>query len=99
MKYVVQSLKLICMVMLCVCFILSCRKTENESGQTPVISGSSATADSISDHLQFFNATKKQGTIPKGPSGSSLKISFEDTLYLLQQIKMPIKFLHKGTTQ
>ena len=52
-------------------------------------------ADSISNHLQFYEATKIQGTIPNGPAGSSLKISFEDTLYLTNELKVPIKFLHE----
>src|SRR4030095_2758884 len=36
---------------------------------------------------------------PAGTQASSLKISFEDTLYLMDQVKMPVKFLHKDTTQ
>lgn len=31
--------------------------------------------------------------------GSSLKISFKDTLYLLDEVKRPIKFLHEDTTK
>lgn len=56
-------------------------------------------ADTISDHLRFFRATKVQGAIPKGPSGSSLKVSFEDTLYLVDELSAPIKFLHEDPSE
>ena len=78
--------------------ISSCRKSGGDGG-TVVPPGGSPDADSLSDHLQFLKATKKQGSIPKGPSGSSLKISLEDTLYLVDQVVLPIKFQHLDTTQ
>lgn len=56
-------------------------------------------ADSISNRLVFINASKKQGSMPMGPSGSSLKISVKDTLYLMDEIKVPIRFLHMDTTK
>jgi len=56
-------------------------------------------ADSLSDRLQFTGAIKKTGTIPKGPAGSGLKISFGDTLFLVDRVKIPIKFLHTDTTK
>lgn len=59
----------------------------------------SATADSLSNILQFNDASKIEGQIPGGASGSSLKISFEDTLFLVDQVKLPIKFLHTDTTE
>lgn len=61
--------------------------------------GGSAAIDTISNRLQFFNASKKQGVIPKGPAGSSLKISFKDTLYLFDEVKRSVKFLHMDTTK
>jgi len=98
MKHVAKSLKFICMVIVCSGVISSCHKVETV--QVPVNTGSSSPgADSLSGHLQFINAKKIQGAIPAGTQASSLKISFEDTLYLIDEVKMPIKFLHKDTTQ
>jgi hypothetical protein len=101
MKFTALLPKFFCMAILCACFILSCKKNDNggTGNPPPGNPGSSANADSLSDHLQFFGATKKQGAIPKGPTGSSLKISFKDTLFLVDQVKMPIKFQHLDTTQ
>ena len=59
----------------------------------------SINADTISNHLQFYNATQIQGTLPAGPAGSSLKISFEDTLHVMDEFKRPIKFLHEDPTE
>ena len=98
MKFSLVLFKKFLSLTICFSFLLSCRKT-NDNGGNGNPSGSSPTADSLSDRLQFFNATKIKGTIPKGLSGSSLKISFEDTLYLVDQVKLPIKFLHLDTTQ
>lgn len=82
-------------------YMTSCRKHNANTGGT-VNTGDtalSALADTISNHLLFFNATKKRGTVPNGPANSSLKISFKDTLYLVDEIKRPIKFLHKDITK
>lgn len=81
----------------CVTLLFSCHK--KGTSPDPTNPQTSPSADSLSDRLQFISATKNQGPIPKAPSGSSLKISFEDTLFLVDQIKMPIKFLHMDTTQ
>ena len=56
-------------------------------------------ADEIADHLLFPNATKINGPAPKGPTGSSLKISIEDTLSLVDKFQIPVNFLHEDTTQ
>src|SRR6266404_3292886 len=90
------------MIMLSAALVLSCKK--NGSTQDGGNNGNgnntgSANADSISGHLQFFSAQKIQGAVPKGSAGSALKISFKDTLYLLDQVKLPVKFLHIDTTQ
>src|SRR5882672_536309 len=61
--------------------------------------GGAANADSVSNHLQFLSVNKIHGQIPQGPTGGSMKISFKDTLYLVDQVKIPIKFLHLDTTQ
>jgi len=98
MKSSVLLLKIFCMALLFACSISSCKKN-NPGGGAPVNPGGSANADTLSDHLQFFDAAKIQGTIPKGPSTNSLKISFKDTLYLMDQVKRPMKFLHTDTTQ
>ncbi|MFI5157123.1 MAG: hypothetical protein ACHQEM_13110, partial [Chitinophagales bacterium] len=50
-------------------------------------------------HLQFFGAQRIPGTSPKGPAGSSMQISFKDTLILMDQLAIPVKFLHKDTTK
>lgn len=101
MKHVAQLLKPACVAMLCMGIILSCRKTDTGMNPgNPNPPGDSVTnADSLSDRLRFFEATKKQGAIPKGPGGSSLKISFEDTLYLTDEVKLPVKFQHLDTAQ
>jgi hypothetical protein len=93
-------LKFSCLTILSGALMTHCRKTaattENPGGPT----GSSAlNADSIANRLRFFNAEKKQGPVPAGPSASSLKISFKDTLYLVDDLKRPIKFQHADTTQ
>jgi hypothetical protein len=98
MKSPILFLKFFCVAMLSACFILSCKKTDT-SATPPVNPGVLVNADSLSDRLQFFGAVKKQGKIPAGPAGSSLKISFKDTLYLMDQVKRPIKFLHIDTTK
>ena len=106
MKRTVQLLKVACIVLLCSGLLPACSKNE----ETPTEPGNpnptditqpagAAHADTIAGHLQFFNAVKRSGTAPKGPSGSSLKISFRDTLYLTDELKRPIKFLHADTTQ
>ena len=83
--------------------LASCRKNpappSDPGNPGPVSPGKSLHIDSISDHFRFTNATKKQGAIPKGGGGTDLKISFEDTLYLTDQVKRPIKFLHMDTTK
>jgi hypothetical protein len=101
MKSTFRLLKFSCIVVLCGGLMHTCRKNDNPppDDPPPLIKVDSLKADTISNHLQFINAIKKQGAIPKGPAGSSLKISFEDTLYLNDQIKGPIKFLHEDTTQ
>lgn len=108
MKHTTQLFKAICIIMLCGGLMFACRKTDTtpeEPGNPnlPDTTGSKdpviVTADTIAAHLQFFGAVKKPGAIPKGPTGSSLKISFEDTLYLMDELKKPFKFLHKDSLQ
>jgi hypothetical protein len=102
MKLSVLLFKFFCVTILYVCVIVSCKKSDDVGGPVnppPVNPGSSVKADSLSDRLQFLKATKKQGAIPKGPAGSSLKISFKDTLYLVDQVMLPIKFEHLDTTK
>lgn len=108
MKRTVQFLKLACFILFCGGLMLTCRKNDatpeepgNPTTPNPLGTGDSAiaTADTIANHLLFFNAVKKMGVAPKGPAGSSLKISFKDTLYLMDELKRPIKFLHEDTTQ
>lgn len=101
MKSLKQCFNFFIISLLCGVFYISC--TSDEPGAAPDPKDSvgtfSTNADTISNHLQFFNATKIQGTIPGGPAGSSLKISFEDTLYLTGELKVPVKFLHEDITE
>ncbi len=101
MKHINQFLKFSCIVIFCGGLMLTCRKNDNPppDDPPPVIKVDSINADTIANHLQFKNAKKINGTIPKGPAGSSLKISFEDTLYLVDKWKLPIEFLHVDTTK
>jgi hypothetical protein len=101
MKLSVLLFKKICTAILYVSVISSCKKNEKGGivNPPPVNPGTSANADSLSNRLQFFGATKKQGNIPQGPATNFLKISFKDTLYLMDQVKRPIKFLHTDTTK
>jgi hypothetical protein len=96
MKHTKQFLKIFLPV-ICAGILVSCHKTGGTGG--PGNPQTSASADSISNHLLFENAVKKQGTIAQAPSNSSLKISFEDTLFLVDQVKLPVKFLHADTSQ
>ena len=102
MKLSVQLFNFFCVTIFCTLLAASCRKSGTDAPPVipPVINpGGSVNADSISNHLQFQNAVKKTGAIPKGPAGSSLKISLKDTLYLVDKWKLPIKFLHEDTTK
>lgn len=87
----------------CVILLFSCQKKETTptpaNPTNPTSPQTSVSLDSLSDRLQFIGATKKTGSIPQGPSGSGLKISLGDTLFLVDQIKIPIKFLHMDTTK
>jgi hypothetical protein len=76
----------------------ACEKTDPAPDDL-IQGGSSANADTIANHLLFSNATKITGIIPKGPAGSSLKISIEDTLSLVDKFRVPVKFLHEDTTK
>ncbi len=95
--YVFKGLTIL---LFCVVVIGSCRKKNSD----PVPPGNpgnpaNATVDFVSNRLQFLKSSKKQGIIPKGPTGSLLKISFKDTLFLFDEIKRSIKFLHMDTTK
>ena len=103
MKTFIQVLKFSCLVMLCSVFILACKKGEpdaNPGPGTPTDTTTVEDVNNVSDHLQFLGSTKKQGKIPAAPAGgSSLKISIKDTLYLVEGMKIPVKFLHQDTTK
>lgn len=96
MKCAVQLAKFSLLVMICG-FMFSCQKDDPPPPEPEDPKGGLTNADTISNHLLFSNATKITGTIPKGPSASSLKISFKDTLYLVDKWKIPVKFLHVDT--
>jgi hypothetical protein len=96
MKSAVQLVKFICVVMFCIASMVSCEKDPDVPD--PNDPGDSTNVDTISNHLQFFEDTKIPGAIPTGPAVSSLFISVEDTIYLVDQVKRSIKFLHVGAT-
>lgn len=91
-------LRLTCILLFLSGMMYACKKPVSMP-EEPTPNGHSVTADTISNHLRFVNAVKKQGAIPKGPATSSLKISFQDTLYLVDKWKIPVKFLHEDTTK
>jgi hypothetical protein len=101
MNDLVKFRKLIFLTILFASIVFSCRKQDEGGGpkEPSVKNPNSVNADTIASHLQFKNATKITGVIPKGPVGSSLKISFKDTLYLVDKWKIPVKFLHEDTTK
>lgn len=78
----------------------SCKKADtnddnNNNNNPPTQPGGNiADAETFSGRLQFLGATKKSGNAPKGPSGSNMRTSLRDTLYLFDEVKWPIKFLH-----
>src|SRR5215471_9582170 len=80
----------------------SCHKTDNpdDSGNKGNGGGGkSVSPDSLSNHLQFFSATRITGISPTAPANGSIKISFEDTLVLVGQVNLPVRFLQPDTTQ
>jgi hypothetical protein len=105
MKMIMQFLKFSTMTLLCG-MLLACGSDEPEANPEPepetLGTPDPATVeglDSLSDHFKFFGFTKKEGKIPAGPAGNSaLKISFKDTLYLMDVASIPIEFLHDAET-
>ena len=91
------------LIILAAALWFSCKKISDQENPTPPNGNDTAkvaaNADTISNHLRFRNAKKITGTIPKGPSGSSLKISIQDTLYLVDKYQVPVNFLHEDTTK
>lgn len=82
--------------------LFSCKKNSGTDPLRPDPPGdtkNSFLADTIANRLILMHATKLTGKLPNGPSGSSLKISIKDTLYLSGEIKIPIKFLQQDTTK
>jgi hypothetical protein len=100
MKHVTKFPRLIFLILLLTGILFSCRKAENDNpGLPPDDDSGLVNADTIANHLLFANAIKNSGSMPKGPAGSTLKISVDDTLYLADDWKLPINFLHEDTTK
>jgi hypothetical protein len=98
MKCAIHAVKFSCLVML-FGLVFSCDKNDLPPEEPIDPNGNAKNADTISNHIMLDNAIKKQGSIPQGPAGSSLKISFKDTLYLVDEYKLPIKFLHEDISE
>lgn len=98
MKNIVIILKLAFLAIMCAGFLIAC-KSDDSQPIDPAPSGAVISADTISNHLRFLTAEKIAGDIPKGPSGSSLQISLKDTLYLLDEVLVPIKFRHEDVSE
>ena len=100
MKTTANVMRIIFAIALSGLFIFSCKKSDTTPpNNNPGNTGSTGNIDSVSNRLQFLNAQKIHGTSPKGPAGSSVKISFRDTLYLVDEVKIPIQFLQKDSTK
>jgi hypothetical protein len=100
MKMITQFLKFSGMMLFWGMLLLTCTD-EPEANPEPKLSSDTLTVedlDDLSDHLQFFSATKKEGKTPAAPTSSSLKFSIKDTLHLGEGVLMPIKFLHDELT-
>lgn len=93
-----QCLTAICVFVLGEVFMSACEQADSIPGD-PIQNSGSAHADTVANHLRFLNATKITGAIPEGPVGSSLKISIDDTLVLVDKFRIPVKFLHEDTTK
>jgi hypothetical protein len=78
--------------------ITACKKNDPGNGKTNNSKDDPADPNKVSAHLQFFDAVTKKGNPPAAPAQSTLKISFKDTLYLLDDEKMSIEFLHNKQT-
>lgn len=92
-----------CLTTICVFFLWgsvlpSCKETD-PAPENPITDIGSLNADTIANHLLFSNATRITGSIPDGSSESSLKISIEDTLFLVDKFQLPVKFLHEDATE
>jgi len=84
-----------CLILYCISILFSCRKPKNgDSG-----GGQGNDILTVSDRLQFFYATKQTGPFPSAPADSRIKISVKDTLYLMDEVKHTIKFMHSDTTK
>ena len=98
MKCTKLSLTLCFIFLLCSIVFFACRKDEG-TNPPPGAGTTSADADLIAARLLFLNSTRKQGDPPAATSNNSLKISFKDTFYLVDEVLKPIKFLHLDKTK
>ncbi|HYG18172.1 MAG TPA: hypothetical protein VD816_04550 [Ohtaekwangia sp.] len=97
MKSTRQILKLSGTLLFCAFFLSFCSDPETD----PASKADPLTVEglnTLSEHLRLQGATKKEGQAPQGPAGaSSLSISFRDTLYLMKDVQVPVKFLHDAS--
>jgi len=98
MKFTYQILAYVCMVVFFGLLSSSCSKTSDEKNIVAVDPADTVLISNLFDRLQFLNSNKIAGKSPGSPTGSSLKKSFKDTLYLADAVKIPINFLHLSGT-
>src|SRR5689334_17372523 len=94
-----QLSNFICVMLLCSGLIYSCADETVQPGDETETRLDEDMVDRISEHLHLFNATRIPGDAPSGPSIHSLKISFQDTLYLIDTLPRPVKFLHTNPAE
>jgi len=86
-------------MLLCSGLIYSCADETVQPGDETETTLDENMVDRISEHLHLYDATRIMGDAPSVPSIHSLKISFQDTLYLMDTLPRPVKFLHTNPAE
>src|ERR1051325_4398116 len=94
MKCTLRAGIFICLVIWAGWLVNACQKNQPNPGPGTGNNGGSVKADTITNHLRFVQSVKKTGVAPRGTSNADLKISFKDTLFLVDEVMRPIQFLN-----